>query len=289
MNYTVKAFYASPEDLAKRIPELWPLQGKTIAVFGLGCLGAPSVLEFARAGIKCVRIVDYDVVDPGTIVRWPLGFSVASQRKTDALKNFISTNYPYTKCEPFPFKVGSVRLEPQKESNQELVRKVLYGVDLVYDCTTEIGVHHFLSDYAWHEKIPYIGVAGSLGGWGGRIFRVRPFQNTGCWFCYEKACEDGIIKDPPADPKPDSTFQPAGCGDPTFTAAGFDMLQIAITGVRVAVSTLCEGELNAYPVFEDDAIHICLRNQDGKLIQPVFDTYKIPPLSECVNCNVEPK
>ncbi len=289
MNYTVKALYASPEDLAKRIPELWPLQAKTVAVFGLGCLGAPSVLEFARAGVKCLRIVDYDVVDPGTIVRWPLGFTVTGQRKTDALENFITTNYPYTKCESFPFRVGSVRLESQKESDQELIRKMLHGTDLVYDCTAEVGVHHFLSDYAWHEKIPYVGVAGSLGGWGGRIFRVRPFQETGCWFCYQKAREDEIIKDPPAAPEADSTFQPTGCGDPTFTAAGFDMSQIATTGVRMAVSTLCEGVSNAYPVFEDDAIHIWLRNQDGALIQPIFETYKIPPLSDCVNCNVQPK
>ena len=211
---------------------------------------------------------------------------MTGQSKLNALNNFISANYPYTRCEPFPLRVGAVRLDPKKESEQELIMKVLSGVDLVYDCTAEIGVHHLLTDYARHEKIPYIGVAGSLGGWGGRIFRIRPFQGTGCWFCYQKAREDEDIPDPPAAPEADSTFQPTGCGDPTFTAAGFDMSQIATTGVRIAVSTLCEGVSNAYPIFEDDAIHIWLRNQDGTLIQPVSHTYKIPLLSDCVNCNV---
>jgi hypothetical protein len=29
--------------------------------------------------------------------------------------------------------------------------------------------------------------------------------------------------------------QPRGCGDPTFTAAGFDMHSLALTAVRAAV------------------------------------------------------
>ena len=77
-HYGAKVFYASPTDLFTRIPELKPLREKTVAVFGLGCLGAPSVLEFARAGVECIRLVDFDVVDPATGVRWPLGFSQRS-------------------------------------------------------------------------------------------------------------------------------------------------------------------------------------------------------------------
>jgi molybdopterin/thiamine biosynthesis adenylyltransferase len=272
MEYKAKAHFASPEDLSKRIPELWPLQAKTVAIFGLGCLGAPSVLEFARAGVKCIRIVDFDVVDAGTIVRWPLGFTATGQRKTDVLKSFIDANYPYTKCEPFPFKVGSVRLDSKEKSNQERIQRALSGVDLVYDCTAEVGVHQFLSDHAWHNNIPYIGVEGGIGGWAGEVYRLRPFENTGCWHCYENAYLNGTIEDLPAADE-NSMFQPTGCGDPTFTAAGFDMAQIALMGVRIAVSTLCEGSSDSYPIFEDDAMHIHLRNESGNLIQPKFETY----------------
>ncbi len=75
--YSAKVFYASPDDVATRTPELYPLREKAVAVFGLGTLGAESVLEFARSGVRKICIVDHDIVDPATTVRWPMGFVVA--------------------------------------------------------------------------------------------------------------------------------------------------------------------------------------------------------------------
>lgn len=253
---------------------------------GLGCLGAPSVIEFARAGIQKLHIVDYDIIDPATTVRWPLGFSVTGKRKTDALNEFIDNNYPYTKCVPFNHRVGSIRSDSQKESGLEVINKALGGVDLIYDATTEIGVNQFLSNEAWVRKIPYIGLEGTWGGWGGKVYCLRPYnKKTACWYCYEKSCEDGTIKNPPVDTSKDKSIQPVGCADPTFKAAGFDMLQIALTGIRMAVSVLCEGTENGYPSFDKDVVHIRLRNEDGVFIQPEFETYKILPTAECSWCN----
>lgn len=283
--YMAKAFYASPKDLAMRIPELMPLREKTVAVFGLGCLGAPSALELTRAGVKCIRLVDYDTVDPATTVRWPIGFTAASHKKVMVLRDFIHQNYPYTKCEAFDFKVGAVReADSDQPSDQEVIERIVEGADLVYDSTSEIGVQHFLTDYAWNRRIPYIGLSGTLGGWGGKVFRVRPWSGTGCWYCYRIACDEGTIPEPPSAPEEQGTVQPTGCADPTFTGAGFDMLQIALTGVRMSASTLCEDTANAYPPINWDAVHIRLRSEDGLLIPPSFDTYKIKPHPECPCC-----
>ncbi len=287
-----KAFYASPADLIKRIPELQPLCEKTVAVFGLGCLGAPSVLEFARANVGRLRLVDYDIVDPASTVRWPIGFTVAGHKKTIVLQNFIHLNYPYTECKVFDFRVGSVRgVTPNRPPDQELIKTITEDVDLIYDSTGEWGVQHFLTDYAWEHKIPYIGLSGTLGAWGGKVFRIRPWDGTGCWCCYRTACDEDDIPEPPSAPDEQGRgrVQPVGCADPTFTGAGFDMLQVALMGVKMGISTLCEGAANAYPPIDWDVVHIRLRSEDGSIIPPTFDTYNLSPYAKCKRCHGNPR
>jgi len=277
-----KAFYASPEALALRIPEMRALREKTIAVFGLGCLGAPSVLEFARAGVKCVRLVDYDIVDPATAVRWPIGFTATGHKKTMVLQDFVHRNYPYTTCGVFDLKVGAVReVRSERRSDQDWIEEITKDAHLIYDATAELGVQHFLTDCTWSRRIPYVGLSGTLGGWGGKVFRVRPWKGTGCWYCYRIACDKGDIPEPPSAPEHQGMIQPTGCADPTFTGAGFDMLEIAMTGVRMAVSTLCEDIAGAYPPTDWDIVHIRLRAENGLLIPPSFDTYETKPHPEC--------
>lgn len=281
-----KVFYASPQDLTSRIPELQPLREKTVAVFGLGCLGASSVLELARGGLRCIRLVDFDIVDPATVVRWPIGFAAAGHKKAMVLQGFVQQNYPYTECEPFDFKVGAVRkVDSDQLPDQEQVDKIVEGADLIYDSSSELGIQDFLTDYAWHREIPYVGLSGTLGGWGGKVFRVRPRSGTGCWFCYRIACDEGTIPEPSLAPDEQGTVQPIGCADPTFTGASFDMLQVALMGVRMAVSTLCEGNVDAYPPANWDVVHIQLRGKNGLLIPPRFDTYEIKPHPKCPRCH----
>ena len=61
--FFVRAGRAGREDLTSRIPELSQLHKKTVTVIGLGCLGAPSVLELARCGVGEIRIIDFDIVE----------------------------------------------------------------------------------------------------------------------------------------------------------------------------------------------------------------------------------
>ena len=273
--YLARAYYASPEDLAVRVPELRLLRDKTIAVIGLGCLGAPSVLELARAGVMRLRLVDYDTVDPATTVRWPMGFGIAGQKKVHILHEIIRRDYPYTEAEPFDLKIGQVRCpEDGPTSQQSVLEGILSGADLIYDSTAELGVQHLLTDYAWCKGITYVGVSGTLGGWGGKVFRIQPCPDKGCWFCYRMQCDAGDIPEPPSAPNDQGKVQPTGCADPTFTGAGFDMLQVAIAGVRMAVSTLCEGVAGAYPSASWDAVHLRLRADDGSLI--VLDLHHRP-------------
>lgn len=287
--YLPRAYYASAEDIGQRIAELHPLREKVVAVIGLGCLGAPSAIEFAKAGMKELRLVDHDTVDPATAARWPVGFRAAGHNKAHLLHEIVRLNYPHTVSRPFELRIGGVRHpESDPESNLTTIERILDGVDLIYDSTAELGVQHFLSDWAWSRGMTYIGVAGRLGGWGGRAFRIRPTPDKGCWFCYRLHCEQGTIPEPPSAPDAQGNVQPTGCADPTFTGAGFDMLEIALAGMRLAVSTLCEGHAGAYPQSDWDAVHLRIRGDDGALVPPAYSTYQITRHPECPNPHVLP-
>lgn len=282
--YLAKVFYASPGDMAARIPELYPLRNRRVALFGVGCLGAPISLELARAGIAELRIVDRDTVDPCTTVRWPFGLSAAGQGKAEFLGRKIGEEYPYTQTKSWDWHLGRVR-QGDSKSDQELLAEVTRDVDLICDTTAEIGVQLFLSEYAWENNLVYVGVCGTRGGWGGKVFRFRP-ERPGCLFCYRTACaEEGGIPEPPAAPAASGEIQPTGCADPTFTGAGFDMLEVALAGARTVVSTLCEGKDQAYPAMNWDATHIGFRDDEGNMIPACQTGFNIPPHPDCRRCN----
>lgn len=282
--FFARAGRAGPNDVAQRMPELAPLRLATISVFGLGCLGAPSVMEFARCSVKELRILDYDVVDPATICRWPLGLQSAGLPKAAALMEAIGRDYPFTEVTGFNYHLGAVRNpDGSGPSAESVMRPATENASLIYDATAEVGIQQYLSDYAAALGIPYIGVDATPGGWGGRIVRIRPGTDADCWMCYRLALWHKIIDEPPMHAN--GEIQPVGCADPTFTGAGFDMVQIALAGVRLAVSTLCAGTVSGYPAADWDVMTIALRSPDGGLIPPQFRAYHLERHPECSRCN----
>jgi molybdopterin/thiamine biosynthesis adenylyltransferase len=245
-----------------------------VAHFGLGCIGAVSAVEFAKAGVAGLRLLDHDVVDAGTVLRWYLGLPYAGHGKTDIITNFLRVHYPLVSVVGYPARIGTTPNE------REILSKMVDGASIVYDATAEPGVSYFLSELARHDGISYIGVSGTQGGWGGVVARLRPGA-TGCGYCLERAKMEGRIPAAPADPS--GAIQPAGCDDPTFTGAGFDLATVALTGVRTAVATLVGGE-DGYPAAPNDVTVIALRGEGGKLIQPTFTGIDLVPYPDCPVC-----
>ena len=280
-----RAGRAGPEDMLLRVPELQPLRLKTICVFGLGCIGAPSVLEFARAGVGKLKLLDGDFVDPSTVCRWPLGLSVAGLNKADVLAAVIKRDYPYTEVESYVHRLGNVTyapMSPTERTDTEILEEMLAGASLIYDATAEIGVHQLLSSLARERKVPYVSVAGTYGGWGGIVCRIRPANTKGCWYCYQKSCVEGSIPQPSSKELDD--VQPPGCGDPTFTGASFDLVTIAMAGVRLAISTLCSETKGGYPTIDADVVAISMRDAHGVPVPSEFKHYSIPRNAACVMC-----
>ena len=96
-----------PDDLIERIPKLQFLKDKIIGVVGLGSIGAASAIELARCGAGELHILDYDYVDPGNIVRWPLGHFYVGAYKGESVEHFISQHYPYTRVSKLNMCIGS--------------------------------------------------------------------------------------------------------------------------------------------------------------------------------------
>jgi len=277
--YFARASRSGRLDLTARIPELSNLHQKKIAVFGLGCLGAPSVLELARCGVGELRIVDFDFVEAGTTVRWPFGLKAVGKQKTDVIENFINEHYPFTKVVPWTHRIGAFAYPGRKHSDLEVLDTVLEDADLVYDASAEPGLQYLLADLAAERYIPYLAISTTHGAWGGIIARIRPDQTEGCWKCFLQNLKDGSFPLPLSDP--DGEVQPVGCADPTFTGAAFDSGIIAFGGVRLAVSTLTEKDENGYPIFDWDIAIINLRDNNGNAIIPSWQTFDLKKHPSC--------
>jgi molybdopterin/thiamine biosynthesis adenylyltransferase len=282
--FFIRAARAGVSDVNFRVPELSPLRDSTIALFGLGCLGAPSALEFARAGVGTLRILDHDYVDPGTMARWPFGLAAAGLPKTAAIAEFIRSHYPRTLVQEYAHRIGAPRFTPTDARPElEVLEEMTRNATLIYDATAEIGVQQCLADLASQLRIPYISVDATHGAWGGKIVRIRPQHTEGCWLCLRYAMEEGSLVPPPDNPN--GELQPLGCADPTFTGAGFDLQQIALAAVRMAVSTICQSTLDGYPAIAADVQMVHLRGPDGSAIAPQFIDYHLPRHNQCPRCN----
>lgn len=257
-----------------RVPELHSLSKQKVAVFGLGCIGAPSAIEFTKAGVGELCLVDWDHVDPATIRRWPLGLRYAGLSKTNALAKFIGENFPHTRVRKRPLKVGDVWRLPGEKSQREVLASVLRDNPLVYDATTELGVQHFLADQARLLGLTYVSVSGTAGGWGGEVLRIVPGVTAGCRNCsLHWALENKL---PIASEGPTESIQTHGCANPTFTASGFDMAQIALTGVRASVSAMCAiSQGDAYPMQDWDVTVLNFRDAAGKALPPDAETFRL--------------
>lgn len=291
-----KASRISGNDINIRIPKLKPLQQKSIAVIGLGSLGAPSAIEFARNGIGELRLLDYDTVDTATTVRWPLGISAAEVTKTTAIKNFIETNYPFTKVEFLNLKIGGIRALGNTPCDHFLpfdlpeIDKILNNVSLVFEASAEEGVTHFFAEECRRRKIFFVSIEATQGAVGGQILRVIPGKTEGCWMCsmwQRYTNENHQAKIDAAPFENNGKIQANGCGDITFTGTSFDLQNLVSAGVRLAVSSLCEGIKDAYPSFDWDVGVLALVDKEGKPILPEWKNYKLKKDPNCPYCERE--
>jgi molybdopterin/thiamine biosynthesis adenylyltransferase len=279
--YTTRGSRLTPEDLAERIPTLAGLAKKTIALTGLGALGGPVALEFARTQVGELRVLDHDIVEAGTIVRWPFGLSVVGHAKSRVINDYVAHDYPFTRVRALQLAIGVVPGpgETPPHSEAELLTEFLDGVDVLVDATAEIGVQQLMAALADEAGIPQVYVSATEGGWGGVVARVVPGQ-TGCWWCLQKRLDDGSISAPPWAPT--GTVQPRGCAAPTWTGTSFDALPLVAQAVRTATFTALAGRADDNP----RDVFVCAQPAQtaAELAAPQWTSYALEPHPECTAC-----
>jgi len=275
----VRAGRAGRTDFAVRIPALEFLRDKQVAVIGLGSVGAPIAIELARSGVGKIILIDFDFIEPGSTVRWPLGRSVFGMQKSVALGQFIQSNYPFTRLEPFEYRFGTIYTS---DFNSRL-EKVLANVDLVIDATAELAIHQLLSDFARANKKPFIYAYITPGGLGGLVARIDPKKEMGCWHCLQIALRNTkSIPEPPYLEKAD--VQPVGCAERTSIFPGFDAQEVSLEATRMAISALSDGTAKQYPKSDWDIAIVKFRSDTGENSVPIWSTYSLAKEETCPLC-----
>lgn len=190
--------------------------------------------ELARAQLGDLRILDFDLVEVGTTVRWPYGLAAVAAPKPEFLQQVLGREYPFTRVTAFNRMLGQVRHGPG-ETDFDVLARMLDGADVLIDASAEVGVQQFVGSLADERRLPQVYVWATEGARGGGVARVVP-GFTGCWHCLQLAFDRGCSDLPPREEM--GPVQPRGCASRTFTGAGYDLLPIAMQAVRVVVATL---------------------------------------------------
>ena len=271
----------SPEHLRERIPSLSGLPGKAIALAGLGGFGAPIAFELARAQVGELRAMDYDFVEVGTIVRWPVGIRSVGHNKSRFVEAWLEADYPFTTVRGFPHQIGQVIApdEPEERPDEVAVLSAfLDGADVLVDATAEAGIQQLLAGLADEQGIPQVYVWGTPGGFGGLVARVVP-KETGCWHCLMLRLDDGTIPPPPF--AENGTVQPRGCSDRTWTGSSFDAQPTVAQAVRTICFTALHGRVSGDGQAQD-VFRLAQRvDTAGELLAPDWSSYPLKPHAAC--------
>lgn len=233
----LSTYRAGAVDLGVRAPATGVLRDKKVAVLGLGAVGAPLAIELARNGCRKLHLLDHDVVEPGNSIRWPLGASAWARGKCESLSTFIRQEYPWVEVIEHSHAIGTFTGDQPENGDHHVLESILSDVDMVVDGTASYGVSTILSDLCRAQGIPLICLYASPPVEGGIVARFTPA--SGCPTCLEFAHAAGTIVQPPGFGDDErGLYQPPGCAERTFTGASYDLQELSMQAVRLAVETL---------------------------------------------------
>ncbi|MDB5453610.1 MAG: hypothetical protein JWO33_2188 [Caulobacteraceae bacterium] len=270
-------------DLQARVPVAAALASKKVLLVGAGAIGSFAGLELARAGIKNVDIVDFDVVEPGNSVRWPLGRPVWGVRKVVALKDFIERNYPNVEVRASELRIGGGRTEALDDvapgdNPLTVLNRLILGADIVVDASASTECHEALAYACRRLGKPMVLGYATEGAAGGVVARF-PADGQACYVCFQEHWRDTDFPKPSVDPA--GTITPVGCNQPTFTGSAFDLQEVALELTRSAVGLL------APEVYDPGAWRVAVLSlmEDGRRTLPQWRPAMLAP--RCDECKPE--
>lgn len=253
-----------------RIPGYDTLTDRTVAVAGLGMLGAPIVNDLARTGVGTLRLLDLDAVETGNLVRQDFSVLDIGRSKARAVRDQVRLRAPW--CDVPAATTISARVG---RATRREIAEWIDGSDLLVLATADWRAEVFLSHVAADLGIPVVGCAVTFGVWGGYAWRTR-WGTSGCRLCFE---HDPSRIRVPVDPAAPGGLFVRGCGQPTFPGHAADGSVVSAVAVRYALAELVPGS----PQPPEDVAAITFRNASD-LVGPTVAWRASAPHSDCDVC-----
>ncbi len=278
--FRVRAQRGGITDIGTRVPQVQGLKKKVITLNGVGALGSPAALEFARNGAKHLLINDRDYFDIATSPRWVFGLPAAGGIKTFELKKHIDLHYPRTDVSAFSIHIGFADIGQGFKVYIDAMTQLFEHTNAIVDFSAEIGVQNFLHGFSVDLGVPFIFASATTGGEGGLVARFMPGSHHGCWYCLQCALhsdeDDPVQHIPPPAMSDDGTAFPAGCTHPTFTGVSFDLQEVTLQTVRMTTQALLDKNADSL---------VARLGFSGKSRIPVWEEFEVVPRPECRTCN----
>lgn len=162
------------------------LKAATVAIVGMGGLGAPAALYLAAAGVGALRLIDDDAIALSNLQRQILYRSAdVGAAKTERAAEALTALNPNVEID-----LCAMRLTPDNATT------LLEGATLVLDGTDDFATRFAVNDACHALGVPLI--SGAVGRWDGQ---VATFKGAPCYRCLvpeippsaEKCAEVGIV------------------------------------------------------------------------------------------------
>lgn len=270
----VPTFRAGRTDLGYRVPSTNILESTSAIVVGVGAIGSVLCTELARNRCQNLVLVDNDRVEPGNSVRWVLGAPVWGIEKTEALANFIASNYPACNTKSLALQIGRPRASDE-ESHLDGLLTCIDRSDLIIDASASYSVQSYLSSQARRRGKGLISVFATASVDGGAVCYFSP--SGACPVCLEHHWNDGAIPRPGSEIDDDDVLvQPPGCAERTFSGASFDLSELSMQAVRLVVG-LDERRASAPSIVQQ----LSFVNNELGILEPTWQTFTIETHPSC--------
>lgn len=240
---SARTLRAGPGERRSRSPSAATLEGRKIAVVGLGAIGAPVALDLVQNGAAQVAMGDHDIVTPGNAVRWPLGESAWGRFKVDALALHIAANHAGLATPVSRRMIGDIDLDAPLPDDAAFAEAVT-AADLIVDCTASAEAERLLADRARSMGVPLVSTYGTATLGGGIVACFVP--GGACPMCLLHHRSDGSLTPPPGEEGDGHAVQLPGCAEATFAGASHDLAELSMQAVRVIVRAFAQKPASSF-------------------------------------------
>jgi len=161
------------------------LKAATVAIVGIGGLGAPAALYLAAAGVGRLRLIDHDAVDLSNLQRQVLYRSDdVGEAKVERAREALMRLNPHVEIEPCDLKLDA-----------DNARELLHGADLVLD-----GVDDFVTRFAVNAACHELGatlISGAVGRWDGQVATFKSGATRGAPLERRLPCYNCLVPELP--------------------------------------------------------------------------------------------